>query len=43
MKGFGFPSNGSSKVEYRADNTKQKSELITTLTQSEKLWQEEGK
>jgi hypothetical protein len=42
MKGFGFPSNGSSKV-YRADTTKQKSELITTLTQSEKLWQEEGK
>jgi hypothetical protein len=42
MKGFGFPVAPKATL-YRADTTKQKSELISTLTQSEKLWNEEGK
>jgi hypothetical protein len=42
MKGFGFPSNGTG-VTYKADTSKQKKELINVLTQSERLWQEDGK
>jgi hypothetical protein len=42
MKGFGFPTVPK-VAAYKADTTKQKSELIAALTQSEKLWQEEGK
>lgn len=47
MKGFGFPgSGGSSNINntpYRADTSAKKSELISILTRSEKLWNEEGK
>jgi hypothetical protein len=48
MKGFGFPgapSSGSgssgSTPSYRADTSKQKSELINVLKRSEQLWNDE--
>jgi hypothetical protein len=47
MKGFGFPTSairgGGAPPPYRADTSKHKSELITALTLSEKLWNEDGK
>jgi len=43
MKGFGFPGrpvgpSGNSQPSYRADTSKQKSELIHVLKRSEQLW-----
>jgi hypothetical protein len=47
MKGFGFPGKptapggGSNTPSYRADTSKQKSELIFVLKKSEQLWNDE--
>ena len=45
MKGFGFPGKatgpGSSTPSYRADTSKQKSELIGVLKRSEQLWNDD--
>lgn len=48
MKGFGFPGKpttpgggGGSSPTYRADTSKQKSELITVLRRSEQLWNDD--
>lgn len=47
MKGFGFPGKptapggNSPSPAYRADTSKQKSELITVLRRSEQLWNDE--
>jgi hypothetical protein len=38
MKGFGFPVSQKYDAPYRADTSKKKSELISILQQSEKLW-----
>jgi hypothetical protein len=46
MKGFGFPGkavgpNNNSTPSYRADTSKQKSELIFVLKKSEQLWNDD--
>lgn len=46
MKGFGFPgrqgpNNSSGGPSYRADTSKQKSELINVLKRSEMLWNDD--
>jgi len=46
MKGFGFPGKATgpgsnSTPSYRADTSKQKSELIGVLKRSEQLWNDD--
>lgn len=46
MKGFGFPGrptgpSGGNQPSYRADTSKQKSELIYVLKKSEQLWNDD--
>jgi hypothetical protein len=45
-KGYGFPgkpanTNGTTTPSYRADTSKQKSEVIAVLKKSEQLWNDE--